>query len=123
MGEPSWLILAALGPAQPLPGVEILRRVEALLAEAAYPTTHLDPSTLHYALKRMEEDGLVHCPGTRDVTVPGPRGTTRREHRAVYVITGRGAQALEHHRRLSAAVERYARTPQGTVAPAGEGRA
>jgi len=86
MGEPSWLILAALSPAQPLPGIEILRRVEALLAEAEYPTKHLDPSTLHYALKRMEDDRLLCCQGTRDVPIPGPRGTIRREPRAVCTL-------------------------------------
>ena len=104
MGEQSWLILSVLEPVNPLPGIEILRRVERLLEVADYPTKTLDPSTLHYALKRMEDDGLVRNEGQREVEVPGPRGTKRREPRAVYTMTGLGAQVLERKRRLDAAL-------------------
>ena len=100
MGQPSWLILAVLDPAKPLPGTEIIDRVEDLLARADYPLQTLDPSTLHYALKRMMEDGLVAHQGRREVDVPGPHGSKRRAHRDVYVITGLGEQVLEHKRRL-----------------------
>lgn len=94
MGEPSWLILRALDPSEPMPGIEIIRQVEEWLHQANYAYKRLDPSTLHYALKRMEEDGLVECAGWREVDVPGPRGATRRERRPVYVITGAGLRAL-----------------------------
>lgn len=108
MGEPSWLILRVLNPADAIPGIKIIRRVEDLLEAAVYPYKRLDPSTLHYALKRMAEDGLVHCEGHRDVEVPGPRGTVRRESRPVYVITGLGAEALDRRRLLEAIVPRSA---------------
>lgn len=108
MGEPSWLILRVLNPADAIPGIEIIRRVEDLLETAEYPYKRLDPSTLHYALKRMAEDGLVRCEGQREVEVPGPRGTSRRESRPVYVITGLGAEALDRRRLLEAIVPRAA---------------
>src|SRR3990172_1507909 len=57
MGEPSWLVLQVLEPDDAIPAVEIIRRVERLLTAADYPRKHLDPSTLHYALRRMEDDG------------------------------------------------------------------
>jgi DNA-binding PadR family transcriptional regulator len=106
MGEPSWLILQALDSSRALPGIEIIRRVERLLHDVDYPFTRLDPSTLHYALKRMEEDGLVKCEGRREVDVPGPRGTTRRETRSVYKIMGLGTQALSRRARLVEASHR-----------------
>ena len=106
MGEPSWLILSVLEPVNAIPGIEIIRRVEDLYKASDYPTKRLDPSTLHYALKRMEEDGLVEQVGQREVDVPGPRGTSRRDVRTVYVMTGLGAQVLDRHRRLEAAAAR-----------------
>jgi DNA-binding PadR family transcriptional regulator len=109
MGEQSWWILAALEPVNAQPGIEIIRRVECWLAAADYPTKTLDPSTLHYALKRMEEDGLVENRGRRVVDVPGPRGTTRQEPRSVYVITGLGERALARRRKLDAQVARSGR--------------
>lgn len=101
MGDPSWLILSRLHSTEPIPGIEIIRRVEALLKESDYPVKRLDPSTLHYALKRMEDDNLVGCEGDREVDVPGPHGITRREQRPVYVITDLGLQALEYKKRLA----------------------
>lgn len=103
MGEPSWLILYALEAEHAIPGIEIIRRVERLLDDAGYPTRKLDPSTLHYALKRMEEDGLVARRGKQEVEVPGPRGTTRHEMREVYVVSALGEQALKRRERLDAA--------------------
>lgn len=94
MQDASWLILSALDPVRPLPGIEIIRRVEAIYTEAGYPQRHLDPSTLHYGFKRMADDGLVRRVGEREVDVPGPHGSTRREPRAVFVITGEGQRAL-----------------------------
>jgi hypothetical protein len=91
MGEPSWHILRVLSLSEALPGFEIINRVESLLRSVNFPYHRLDPSTLHHALKRMMDDGLVRCPGDREVEVPGPRGTTRRASRAVYLLTGFGA--------------------------------
>ena len=82
-----------------LPDSEIIRRVEEGLRRADYPTKKVDPSTVHYALKRMVDDGLVEQKREQEVDVPGPRGTVRREARTVYVITGLGATALR--RRLA----------------------
>src|SRR5215212_8406979 len=98
MGQPSWLILAVLDPVRPLPGTEIIDRVEDLLARADYPMKTLDPSTLHYGLKRMIDDGLVAHQGRREVDVPGPHGTKRRALRDVYVITGTGHEVLDRKR-------------------------
>jgi DNA-binding PadR family transcriptional regulator len=106
MQDASWLILSALDPARPLPGIEIIKRVEAVYAEAGYPQRHLDPSTLHYGLKRMTDDGLVRREGERDVDVPGPRGASRRESRAVFVITGEGQRALALREQLEMARRR-----------------
>ncbi len=95
MGEPSWLILRALyGSLGPIPGIEIIQRVEDYLVQADWPYKELEASTLHYALRRMEDDGFVRRQGERDVDVPGPRGSTRREKRVVYAITGLGSQAV-----------------------------
>lgn len=105
MGEPSWLILGVLDPVAGRPGVEIIRQVEDLFNRVNYPTQHLDPSTLHYALKRMEEDGLVRCDGRRLVEVPGPHGTTRPEQRSIYVITPLGVAALECRHALNREVQ------------------
>ena len=94
MQEPSWLILSALDATHAQAGIEIIRKVEGFYENAGYPHRRLDPSTLHYALRRMEQDGLVRCEGQQETDVPGPRGRTRREPRAVYVISGLGSQAL-----------------------------
>jgi DNA-binding PadR family transcriptional regulator len=118
MQDASWLILSALDPARPLHGIEIIRRVEAVYAEAGYPQRHLDPSTLHYGLKRMIDDGLVRREGEREVDVPGPRGTTRREPRAVYTITGEGRRALALRDQLELA-RRRATLRVGLTAPGG----
>ncbi len=107
MGDQSWLILNALSSShEPLPGIAIIRRVEAYLSAASGLPETLDPSTLHYSLERMEDDGLVRCEGEREVQVPGPRGTTRRAMRAVYKITGLGSLALAQHDALHEAARR-----------------
>lgn len=95
MGAPSWLILYVLRKDEAIPGIEIIRRVEVLLHRVDSPHKRLDPSTLHYALRRMEDDGLVRLEGEREVEVPGPRGTTQRQPRSVYIITDLGQQILE----------------------------
>lgn len=100
MGEPSWLILHALIGSEPIPGIEIINRVEDILTEAGYPARRLDPSTLHYALKRMEDDGFVYCGTEREVDVPSAHGGTRRELRPVFSLTGLGARAIDHRRML-----------------------
>ena len=102
MGEPSWLVLQVLEPDDAIPAVEIIRRVERLLTAADYPRKHLDPSTLHYALRRMEDDGMINCEGRREVDVPSPRGGTRREIRPVYSITEVGVEMLRYKRKLDA---------------------
>jgi DNA-binding PadR family transcriptional regulator len=113
MQEPSWLILSALDPIHALAGIEIIRKVEGFYQNAGYPHRHLDPSTLHYALRRMEEDGLVRCEGQQETEVPGPWGTTRLAPRAVYVITGLGSEALSRRAQLQkAALGRRLQVPQ-----------
>ncbi len=107
MSEQSWLILNALSSSlEPLPGIDIIRRVESYMTGASGVSETLDPSTLHYSLERMEDDGLVRCDGEREVSVPGPRGTMRHAMRAVYVITGLGSMALAQHDALYEAARR-----------------
>jgi DNA-binding PadR family transcriptional regulator len=106
MGEPSWLVLRVLDPHRGIPGIEILRRVDDVLEAAGYPMRRLEPSTLHYALKRMEEDGFVRATGPVEVDVPGPRGSSRRAPRLVYQLTGLGAMALERRRTVDALADR-----------------
>jgi DNA-binding PadR family transcriptional regulator len=113
MQEPSWAILSALDPTHARPGIEILDRVEAMYRASDYPRRRLDPSTLHYALRRMEQDGLVTCDGEREVDVPGPWETKSRQVRPVYRITGYGRMALDRHARL------YAQMHPAGVATAG----
>ncbi len=108
MQDASWFILSVLDPVQSLPGIEIIRRVESIYTDAGYPQRRLDPSTLHYGLKRMTDDGLVRRDGEREVDVPGPHNTMRRELRAVFVITGEGQRALALRDRLEAARRRAA---------------
>jgi DNA-binding PadR family transcriptional regulator len=122
MGEPSWLVLEVLTAGQAIPGIEILRRANELLQTSNYPATRLDPSTLHYALQRMQEDGLVQQRGEREVQVPGPRGSTRAELRPVYAIAALGEQALSRRHALQAATQRY-RTTQGVPLVPEPGRA
>jgi DNA-binding PadR family transcriptional regulator len=102
MQEPSWAILSALDPTHARPGIELLDLVEAMYRASDYPRRRLDPSTLHYALRRMEQDGLVTCDGEREVEVPGPWETRIRQTRPVYRITGYGQMALDRHARLYA---------------------
>ena len=102
MGEPSWLILHVLDPSDAIPAIEIVRRVEGVLERAEYPHRHLDPSTTHYALRRMQSDGLIVCEGERLVEVPGPRGSSRLEMRPLYVISPLGTEALAARDRLDA---------------------
>ncbi len=113
MQQPSWLILSVLDPTIPLPGTQIIDRVEALYAKAGYPTRTLDPSTAHYAIRRLIEDGLVRSAGKREVDVPGPRGTTRRAEREVYLITGLGRQVLTYKQQLDEAAARLASMSRG----------
>lgn len=101
MGEPSWWILSALDPTTPLPGIEIIRQVEDLLRRADYPHTRLDPSTLHYALQRMIDDGLVRHEGKRIVEIARASGTPAKRSRDVYTITGLGMRALARRQSLS----------------------
>lgn len=112
MGEPSWLILNVLGHQTDLiPGLRIIQEVNALLQEADYPHKDLGANTLHYALRRMEEDGLVRCAGQANVEVPGSWGSTRTELRPVYAITGQGRATLEHRRALDRTMERRRHAP------------
>ena len=67
MGEQSWWILRVLSPTEAIPGIEIIGRVQRLLTAADYPTKRLDPATLHYALKRMQDDGLIRYESEREV--------------------------------------------------------
>jgi DNA-binding PadR family transcriptional regulator len=102
MGEISWLFLYVLHPTEGKPAIRILLDAEDLLKEA-HREREIDPSTLHYALKRMEQDGLVQQAGQEQVTVPGGRGGSRREMRTVYVITQLGQEALRRHALLNRA--------------------
>ena len=96
MGTPSEVILRVLVAAggEALPGFEITRRVTALLDATGLPRRSLDASTLHYALLRMMQDGLVVSLGEREVEVPAPHGKTYRQNREVYAVGGLRAGAL-----------------------------
>jgi len=59
MGEPSWLILRAIQQLGRASRSAITKQVRASLAVAGAQTSNLDPSTLHYALQRMEADGII----------------------------------------------------------------
>lgn len=116
MGKPSELILRVLVNAvEPLPGFEISRRVARIFEDAGLPYRRLDASTLHYALTRMVDDGLVERKGRRQVDVPAPHGKTYPEEREVYAATGLGVQTMvriiERNQRLAAASERLAPLP------------
>jgi len=123
MGEPSWLILRALDPSQGIAGIQIIQRVEDVLQRANYPYQHLDPATLHYALKRMQDDGLVRCEGEQETDVPGPHGTHRRARRPVYVITGLGSSILQRRVALDAVLSHQALRPGLLAARPDGGRA
>jgi len=88
------LILRSLDPTQPLPGIDIIQRAEAYLGTIQARYRHLDAATLHYALQRMEDRGLVRCVGDAVVTVPGPWGTTQRAERPVYALTEDGKRLV-----------------------------
>ena len=108
MGEVSWLFLRVLHPTEAKPAIRILMEAEQLLADAGRGR-EIDPSTLHYALKRMEQDGLVRQDGRQQVPVPGGRGGFRSEERTVFVITQQVQEALARHDRLhEIAKRRYA---------------
>jgi DNA-binding PadR family transcriptional regulator len=112
MGEPSWFILNVLShQAEPIPGLRIIQHVNTLLQEADYPHKDLGANTLHYALRRMEEDGIVSCTGHANVEVPGPWGTTRTESRPVYAITAAGRAVLARRYALDQAVARRRLSP------------
>lgn len=112
MGEPSWMILRVLEPVEGIPGVEIIKRVEDWLIEADQPEKSLDPSTLHRALRRMEADGLVECKGQKEVDLPGPKGSTYRGVRPVYVITAAGVAVLHRRQQLELAAQRRGLLPR-----------
>lgn len=113
MNTPSWLLLASLDPQTPLPATQLMDRMEQRLAQAGLPDEPIDPSTVHYALKRMIDDGLVLHRGKHEVDVPGPYGTTHRALRDVYLITGTGQAALRRKRQLDLAVHSPAPAPNG----------
>jgi hypothetical protein len=106
MGQPSWLILGVLESHRGLAGIQIIDRVEAVLADAAFPHRTLDPSTLHLSLKRMITDGLVRSDGRRTVDVPTAFGRTHPAEREVFVITSKGMHALDHYEQLQKALAR-----------------
>jgi hypothetical protein len=106
MGEPSWLVLRAL---QLLGGgtrVEVTRQVAALQLALGAGERELDPSTLHYALKRMLAEGLI-AEGRRltegelsgrVVAEPAAVYRTGRT-RPTYVLTALGIQLLQSRQR------------------------
>lgn len=112
MGEASYHILQVLNPAKGIPGIEILRRLEEDYREAGYPDSRVDPTTVLYAIKRMEKDGLVRNAGEELVDVRGPRGVIRPEMRPVYVITGLGQNVLDLRARLDQVKQRWALVPR-----------
>lgn len=103
MGEPSWWILSSLEPRHGVPAIEIIRRVAESLSQAGAPNSKLEAATTHYALDRMEGDGLVSCLGEREVDVPVGHGVSRRQTRPVWVITGKGATVLARQRQIASA--------------------
>lgn len=94
LADPSWLMLGVLMDGQAVPGFTIIHRVEQLYIESNYPIKTIDPSTVHYAIKRMMEIGVISSPGIEIVNVRGPHGSTRQEPRSLYQITDLGREAM-----------------------------
>jgi hypothetical protein len=86
--------------------IQIFRQVERALRSADSPITRLDPGTLHYAIPRMEELGVIAPAGEREVEVPVGHGAVRKEKRLVWVITGLGEVALARRARVQRALGR-----------------
>jgi len=107
MGEPSWWVLSALA-ANPegLAPFQIVRHVQQVLRTADYPIKRLDPGTLHYALSRLEELGVIESAGERDLNVPIGHGAMRTEKRPVWAITALGGLALARRARMQRALAR-----------------
>lgn len=74
------LLPQVLEPGEALPGYQIIQRIERREGKS------VDPSTLHYAMARLEERGLMAWV-KREVDVPGPLGTIRRETRYLHYVT------------------------------------
>jgi len=101
MGDPSWWVLAALSHhPDGLAPFQIIHSVQTWLKESDYPVKRLDPGTLHYAIPRMEELGVVEFAGQREVDVPVGHGATKREKRPVWKIAALGEVALARRARF-----------------------
>lgn len=116
MGEPSWLILNALQALRTASRVMLTRQVAAVQASRSVGATPLDPSTLHYALKRMLSDGILEEVAEEEITAQGQRIAEARvayrtkSHRPHYGLTPLGQQLLAA-RRQRIAVEVLMDTP------------
>ncbi|MSQ10041.1 MAG: hypothetical protein EXR52_03440 [Dehalococcoidia bacterium] len=109
MGEPSWLVLRALQLLHSPTRVALSRQI-ATTQTAVDPSEGkaIDPSTLHYALKRMIADGIVEelaAPGTHKPATMVAEATVSyrtRGYRPTYGLTLLGRQLLQlRQRRIS----------------------
>lgn len=107
MGEPSWWVLMTLATnSEGLAPFQIIRHVQQALGQTRSPITRLDPGTLHYALRRMEELGVIEAAGERVVEVPVGHGATKLEARPVWAITALGELALKRREQMQRALGR-----------------
>ncbi len=109
MGEPSWLVLRALQLMNRATRVALSRQIAT--AQTSADTTEgkaIDPSTLHYALKRMIADGIVEelsalgTPESGTMVAEATVSYRTRGYRPTYALTLLGRQLLHlRQRRIS----------------------
>jgi len=101
MGEPSWWLLTALSNhPEGLAPFQMIHQVQDWLKQSNYPVQRLDPGTVHYAIPRMEELGVIEFAGEQEVDVPVGRGATKPDKRPVWKLSALGEVALAHRARF-----------------------
>jgi DNA-binding PadR family transcriptional regulator len=106
MGEPSWLMLGVIcqKPGEAIPSIEVIRRVEKVYQISDYPVKKIDPSTVHYAMKRMLNDGVLNSEQVDKIEIPGPHGSKHWENRPLYAVTPLGSEMWQRRTALITAL-------------------